>query len=246
MNKENNSELKVKMRRAFGVARINFTAGVTPAYITLAIFAGAMLIMSIAASIIASIRGSEWINGFAAVNGLMAFMLIYPFFLVCGNFKKLLNLGAKKKDFFWGCLINYGIIAFAAAVINIISRYTLEKALNISNTELSLVNLFGWYGSGAGGAFMSIFYQAGAYFFVMSAIHLLLSMHSKNWAWFVDAGLILLLAVFLTVAPLREVFVAVFKFILVNKYALVQFAVAGALGAALYSASLFFISRKRF
>ena len=53
-------------------------------------------------------------------NGNYTWLLavMTPFFFVFYDYTKLMHLGASKRDYFFGCLISYGILALSISLIN--------------------------------------------------------------------------------------------------------------------------------
>ena len=51
--------------------------------------------------------------------------VLTPFFFVFYDFTKLMHLGASKKDYFFGCLISYGFLAFCISLVNTVIHLSL-------------------------------------------------------------------------------------------------------------------------
>ena len=62
----------------------------------------------------------------ALSNGNYTWLLavLTPFFFVFYDFKKLMHLGTSKKDYFIGCLICYGFLAFCISLVNTVIHLT--------------------------------------------------------------------------------------------------------------------------
>ena len=59
-------------------------------------------------------------------NGNYTWLLavMTPFFFVFYDYTKLMHLGASKRDYFFGCLISYGVLALGISLINTPVSYT--------------------------------------------------------------------------------------------------------------------------
>ena len=94
-----------------------------------------------------------------------------PFFFVFYDFKKLMHLGASKKDFYLGALISYGILALLISLINTGVRLLIDP-LNQTQTVINLMDVCGWMENSA---FVAFLQQAIFLFLVMVFLHVLLS-----------------------------------------------------------------------
>ena len=81
----------------------------------------------------------------ALSNGNYTWLLavMTPFFFVFYDFKKLMHLGASKKDFYLGALISYGILALLISLINTGVRLLIDP-LNQTQTVINLMDVCGW------------------------------------------------------------------------------------------------------
>ena len=61
-------------------------------------------------------------------NGNYTWLLavLTPFFFVFYDFTKLMHLGASKKDYFFGCLISYGFLAFCISLVNTVIHLLID------------------------------------------------------------------------------------------------------------------------
>ena len=61
-------------------------------------------------------------------NGNYTWLLaaLTPFFFVFYDFKKLMHLGASKKDYYVGCLISYGFLAFCISLANTLIHLLID------------------------------------------------------------------------------------------------------------------------
>lgn len=150
----------------------------------------------------------------ALSNGNYTWLLaaMTPFFFVFYDFTKLLHLGASKRDYYLGCLISYGVLAFVISLINTVIHLLIDPVYP-ARTVINMMDLCGWTKNGiviAG--LQQIFFLL----FVMIFLHVLLSMQPYWYGWLTDAVLIAIICIFTPIAPLRAVLGGFFKLIMFN------------------------------
>ena len=64
-----------------------------------------------------------------SANYLYLALILAPIFIPALNFRKIMHLNGKKFDFYWGALINYGIIAAVVSLANIILFFDMQITL---------------------------------------------------------------------------------------------------------------------
>ena len=82
-------------------------------------------------------------------NGNYTWLLavLTPFFFVFYDFSKLMHLGASKKDYFLGCLISYGFLAFCISLINTIIHLLIDPIYS-AQTVINLMDVCKWTENG--------------------------------------------------------------------------------------------------
>ena len=178
----------------------------------------------------------------ALSNGNYTWLLavLTPFFFVLYDFKKLMYLGAGKRDVYLGALIGYGVIALLISLVNT-GIHGLIDPLNRTQTVINLMDVCGWTENALP---VAILQQAAFLFLVMVFLHVLLSMQPHWYGWVTDAVLVAIVCVFTPIAPLRAVLAGFFKVIMLNSRALLHIGVCLALSAALSAAGLVVLKRK--
>ncbi len=63
-----------------------------------------------------------------------------PFFFVFYDFTKLMHLGASKKDYYLGCLISYGFLAFCISLANTLIHLLIDP-LYPAKTVINLMDV---------------------------------------------------------------------------------------------------------
>lgn len=71
-------------------------------------------------NIISSLVGLSDNNYIDMGNYLYMIAILAPIFITADHLKKIIHLGGKKLDFYWGCLLNYVIIATFISAFNLI------------------------------------------------------------------------------------------------------------------------------
>ena len=181
-------------------------------------------------------------SAIALSNGNYTWLLavMTPFFFVFYDFRKLMYLGASKKDFYLGSLMGYGILALLISLVNT-GVHLLIDPLNRAQRVVNLMDVCGWMENGALVAFLQ---QAVFLFLVMIFLHVLLSMQPHWYGWVTDAVLAAIICVFTPIAPLRGLLAGFFGVVMLNANAPVHIAVCLALSAALAAAGLAVLKRK--
>ena len=163
-----------------------------------------------------------------------------PFFFVFYDFTKLMHLGASKKDYYLGCLISYGFLAFCISLANTLIHLLIDP-LYPAKTVINLMDVCKWTENGIVAAgFQQMFFLL----LVMVFLHVLLSMQAHWYGWLTDAVLAAIICIFTPIAPLREILSGFFQIIMLNGNAILHIGVCLLLSAALSLVGLVVLKRK--
>lgn len=163
-----------------------------------------------------------------------------PFFFVFYDFKKLMHLGASKKDYYLGCLISYGFLAFCISLANTLIHLLIDP-LYPAKTVINLMDVCKWTENGIVAAgFQQMFFLL----LVMVFLHLLLSMQAHWYGWLTDAVLAAIICIFTPIAPLRGILAGFFQVVMLNGNAVVHIGVCLLLSAAFSLGGLAVLKRK--
>ncbi|HIV19540.1 MAG TPA: hypothetical protein IAC82_09600 [Candidatus Merdivicinus intestinigallinarum] len=175
-------------------------------------------------------------------NGNYTWLLavLTPFFFVFYDFKKLMHLGASKKDYYAGCLISYGFLAFCVSLVNTLIHLLIDP-LYPAKTVINLMDVCKWTENGIVAAG---FQQMCFLLLVMVFLHVLLSMQAHWYGWLTDAVLAAIICIFTPIAPLREILSGFFQIIMLNGNAILHIGVCLLLSAALSLVGLVVLKRK--
>ena len=163
-----------------------------------------------------------------------------PFFFVFYDFSRLMHLGASKRDYFLGCLISYGLLAFGISLLSTLIHLVIDPAYQ-ATTVINMMDVCRWTENGIVAAGLQ---QMCFLFLVMVFLHVLLSMQPHWYGWLMDAVLAAIICVFTPIAPLRAVLGEFFSLIMFNPNAVLHIGVCLLLSAALSFAGLAVLRRK--
>ncbi|MCL2499878.1 MAG: hypothetical protein FWE90_06025 [Defluviitaleaceae bacterium] len=233
------------LNKSLVVAKTNFR-NLKLAYIITAIVLGCMLIQD-AVFLILHYSGvySQWDGTSVSIgNYLFLLPILAAVFIPLLNFRKMMNLGAKRTDFFVGCLVNHLVIAAVISLASIIMFLTYDTFMvSVINTggTLDVVHWFGWIENGA----VIAFFQQFAFLFLLaSVLHTLSAAQDKWYGWVADVLIVAIIAVFIPIAPLRAALVWFFNLIIFHPNAFAQIAACLGLGLAVYTLNVLLFARK--
>ena len=175
-------------------------------------------------------------------NGNYTWLLavLSPFFFVFYDFTKLMHLGASKKDYWIGCLISYGLLAFGISLVNTVIHLLIDP-IDPAQTVINLMDVCRWTENGI------VIAGLQQMFFLLLAmvfLHVLLSMQAHWYGWLTDAILVAIICIFTPIAPLRGILSGLFQLIMFNGSAPVHIGICLLLSAALSLAGLVVLKRK--
>ena len=175
-------------------------------------------------------------------NGNYTWLLaaLTPFFFVFYDFSKLMHLGASKKDYFLGCLISYGILAFCISLVNTLIHLLIDP-IYPAKTVINLMDVCKWTENGfVAAGFQQMFFLL----LVMVFLHMLLSMQAHWYGWLADAVLVAIICVFTPIAPLRAILTGFFQIIMLNSNAALHIGICLLLSAALSIGGIAVLKKK--
>ena len=175
-------------------------------------------------------------------NGNYTWLLavMSPFFFVLYDFSKLMHLGASKRDYFLGCLISYGLLAFGISLLNTLIHLVIDPAYQ-AQTVINMMDVCHWTENGI---ILAGLQQMFFLLLVMVFLHVLLSMQAHWYGWLTDAILAAIICVFTPIAPLRAVLGQFFALIMLNSNAILHIGICLLLSAALSLAGIAVLKRK--
>lgn len=166
--------------------------------------------------------------------------VLTPFFFVFYDFRKLMHLGAGKKDYYLGCLVSYGLLAFFISLVSTVIHLMIDP-LYPSDTVINMMDVCKWTDNGI---LVAGLQQMCFLLLVMVSLHVLLSMQAHWYGWLTDALLTAIICIFTPIAPLRAVLAGFFQIIMFNSNAPVHICICLLLSAALSFIGLTVLKRK--
>ena len=175
-------------------------------------------------------------------NGNYTWLLavLTPFFFVFYDFTKLMHLGASKKDYFFGCLISYGFLAFCISLVNTVIHLWIDPAYP-AQTVINMMDVCKWTDNGI---IVAGIQQMFFLLLVMIFLHVLLSMQPHWYGWLTDAVFIAIISIFTPIAPLRAVLGGFFQIIMLNSHAILHMGACLLLSVALSFVGLLVLKKK--
>ena len=175
-------------------------------------------------------------------NGNYTWLLavLTPFFFVFYDFTKLMHLGASKRDYFFGCLISYGILAFGISLVNTMIHLLIDPAYP-AKAVINMMDVCKWTDNGI---IVAGIQQMFFLLLVMIFLHVLLSMQPHWYGWLTDAVFIAIISIFTPIAPLRAVLGGFFQIIMLNSHAILHMGACLLLSVALSFVGLLVLKKK--
>ena len=166
-------------------------------------------------------------------------MFLWPVILFAASvapshFPKMLSLGAKRKDFFWGFMLLYGLLAAIVSLLNITFFLTFDRFMQDYAHFYAIFNLLEIFGWAENGIIIAFFRQTAFLFLFASFIHTLASVQDRWYGWVADIAIIAIISVFTPIAPLRAALVFFLNLITFEPNAFLHIAYCLALGIGIY------------
>ena len=151
-----------------------------------------------------------------------------------------MHLGASKKDYYLGCLIGYGFLAFCISLVNTVIHLWIDPIYS-AETVINLMDVCKWTENGI---IVAGLQQMFFLLLVMIFLHVLLSMQTHWYGCLTDALLVAIICIFTPIAPLRAILAGFFQMIMLNGNALLHICICLLLSAALSLGGLVVLKRK--
>jgi len=175
-------------------------------------------------------------------NGNYTWLLaiMTPFFFTFYDYTKLMHLGASKRDYFFGCLISYGVLAFGISLINTLIHLLIDPVYP-AQAVINMMDVCKWTENGIVIAGVQ---QVFFLLLVMIFLHVLLSMQPHWYGWLTDVILVAIICIFTPIAPLRGILAGFFQIIMLNSSAALHIGICLLFSAALSFVGLLVLKKK--
>lgn len=226
------------MSKALSVVKYNFQISLKSVYIITGIV---MLIAILTDVIVSAATGSQGSNDYSLYgNYFVLIVLLAPILIVAKHYKRLINIGAKKLDFFKGCLINYAIIAVVVSLLTTLYHFVILPLLPAQELQISFISAFGW-----GHSFLAcLANQIGIFMLVSLFLHTLVLFHQTWIGIALDILIVSVIATFIPIAPLRSSLVWFFGTFLLNPNTVLMLINNLILGGVIYTTTLYVMAKK--
>ncbi len=175
-------------------------------------------------------------------NYLYLLIILAALFIPLKNFHKMMNLGAKRKDFFSGCAIDYVILAAGVSLVSVVLYHTFEQFL-LNYHPLGVLNVLPVFGWAANGPVVAFFQQFAFLLLLASVIHTVTAAQGKWYGWVADIAIVIILSVFIPIEPLRMALLWFFNMIIFQSAPL-QILSCLVLATAIYALNKPILARK--
>lgn len=229
--------MMTNFKKYWAVAKVNFKCTTWVAYLVAAICMAAVAVDMVLDRTLNNVGDAS----IAIYSILSLICILAPIFIASVNYAKLTNIGVKKKQFFYGCMINYLVFAAAISLLGVLETYLLDGYLNASgSTVYGLIEVFGWNSN----IFTAFFSQFAFLLLTESIIHTLTFMQTKWYGWVADVVIVAIISVFTPIPVLRQAEVRFFNQIIFAKPAIIQIASCLALSVGFYLTNLFYLKMR--
>lgn len=229
--------------KSFAVAKINFQ-NLKLAFMITGISMGLLAAQDIVYMVLSffDLHPGLQSSTVALGNYLYLIIILGAIFIPALNFRKMMNLGGKRSDFFKGCILNYLIMSAVVSLAAIILCFTYERfTVQYYAGHLNILYVFGWIDNGV----LIAFFQQFAFLFLLASFtHTLTAIQDKWYGWVTDAVLVAIISVFTPIAPLRKALIWFFDHIIFQSNAFLQIISCLILAVVIYSVNLPVLARK--
>jgi hypothetical protein len=233
------------LKKALITTKVNLR-NVKPAFIVTGIFFGLML----ANTIVQIILVQTGVFPAAETEAISSANFLYLLPILCGvlipvrNFRKFINLGGRRSDFFKGCLLGYALLVAAVSLFNVAFYLIVDRALMQTGVFASVINLMDVFGWTSHGLFVAFLQQFAALFLATIFFHTLSALHEWWIGWVCDALIVACISVFTPIAVLRAAEYMFFRAILFHPSAILQIVTCLALALTIYALNKPILSRR--
>jgi len=176
-------------------------------------------------------------------NYLFIIVLAGAVYIPVRNFRRLMNLGARRAGFFAGCAVNYVIMA-AAASLGGVALYLTYDNFMVSRLYMGTLDVLYWFGWMDGGAVIAFFRMFAFLLMAAAVVHTLAAMQDRWYGWVTDIVIGAVVSVFVPIAPLRMALLWFLNLIIFHPNAFVQIAACLILACAVYVLNKPILARK--
>ncbi|AWB44539.1 hypothetical protein DCC85_10075 [Paenibacillus sp. CAA11] len=177
----------------------------------------------------------------SAGNELLIFLIFMSIILPVSFFRRYMNLGASRQDYYRGVIVTIVVWAAIMSILNLL-YYKLEVGyIREYIKSFNIIEVFHWDEKGIAGILL---YQFGAYLLLMSLLNLLFSGIKSVWGWVIWILLIAGITVGTSVPALRGSVADFFLALLFNDSLAAGLGLTTLLSAVCFAGGYMFIRRR--
>lgn len=180
-------------------------------------------------------------NEVSAGNIVTVFLVVMALVIPLYFFKRILNLGATRRDYYLGSMFTYSIISAIFSLFNIIWLSLERGLLNQLRLHYNIITIFGWDRYGVLGMF---FYQLAAYLLLIAFLNLVVSSLKNILGIIMNFLLVAAIAVSLSIQTLRIGVIKSLKILIFNPDILTGFILTLVLSIILFGIGWYFTKRR--
>jgi len=219
------------------VNRLNMQNIKIPYLITGTIFL-VMLAQDVVKALTAHNSGNMVEQSLISIGNLLWLLIpLAAIFVATKNFRRLINLGCRRGNFFAGSLTTYFILAVVISLANTLIFYTYDRFINSTGYFYGVINCLEVFGWSINGPVIACIQQFAFLFLVATVTHILALMQDNWVGWVVD---LIIIAVIIVFTP-----IAFFNLIIFQSNAFLQIISCLTLAVGLYALSYPALSRKK-
>jgi len=232
--------------KSLAVAKLNFRNMRLP-YVITAIVIFVILVQDIILLLLAAggvLKNYEDNMTVSIGNYFFMLLLLAAVLIPILHFRKMMNLGAKRNDFFNGCFVTYVIMAAVVSFLSVFLYYTYDSFVVSSLYKGGTLDILYWFGWSRNGAVVAFFQQFAFLLLLASAVHTLSAAQDRWYGWVADMVIIAIISVFTPIASLRVFLSGFFYLIIFNEIVILQIIVCLILAVAIYMLNKVILARK--
>ncbi|MCL2150567.1 MAG: hypothetical protein FWH51_06570 [Dehalococcoidia bacterium] len=221
-------------KKIWTVAKLNLK-NLNAIYIATTLTAAAFMSQYLLNAIMAA-RGEDLGEqiGLSAGWALWLLILLAAIFIATRNLPRIVNLGGKREDYFWGSLVTYAVLACAISLVGVIICYVIDRPMVEAGRYGDILSVPGVFGWDAHGPIVAFLQQTAFLFLCASFAHTLTMIQGKWYGWTANVALIAVISVFTPIAPLRQAEAWFFNLVLFHPNALLQIVACVVLALTIY------------
>ncbi|MCL1841704.1 MAG: hypothetical protein FWF75_08175 [Propionibacteriaceae bacterium] len=169
-------------------------------------------------------------------NALWLMPVLAAIFIPAMNYRRIVNLGGRRAQYFWGVGVLYVLLAAGVSLVNTALYYAADRPITDYGRMggwWNLTQVFGWTDNGP----LLAFVQQFAFLLLFTAfVNVLVLLQDKWYGIALDVVIIAIISVFTPIAPLRHALASFFHLVIFGQAGL-QILACLVIAVVLYAAT---------